>query len=311
MKQPRPQVRTWQSLLAGLLLALAAPAWADKHGDEAEYQDVVMEGDAICTRCHDETEYVPVLSIGKTPHGTQADGRTPTCTSCHGDSKAHLDDENAPVDRQFGAQSPTPAAERNAACLGCHQGGDRIHWQMSTHNANDIACTSCHQLHTQHDKVRDRVTQAEVCFACHKQQRMEVSKFSRHPVEEGKVVCSDCHNTHGSAGPKNMVRDSVVDTCYQCHAEKRGPFIWDHMPVTEDCSNCHNPHGSNISAMLKARVPMLCQQCHEGTSHRGHVPEFEGSDARYTVGRGCLNCHTNVHGSNNPDAARESRSMRR
>ena len=35
------------------------------------------------------------------------------------------------------------------------------------------------------------------------------------------------------------------DTCYDCHAEFRGPYLWEHAPVPEDCSNCHDPHGSN------------------------------------------------------------------
>ncbi|WP_210394543.1 DmsE family decaheme c-type cytochrome [Motiliproteus sediminis] len=308
-------LRVRRSWLSGSLLALLCLSTlpAVSFAAEDERGDLVLKEDAKCTRCHDEYELYPVLSIGKTKHGTMADGRTPSCTSCHGDSQAHIDgseteSERPLVDVQFGAKSPTPVADRNATCQSCHKGGERMHWGTSTHNANDVACTSCHQVHTEHDKVRVRQDQAEVCFNCHKQQRMDINKFSRHPVEEGKVVCSDCHNAHGSAGPKNMVRDSVVETCYQCHAEKRGPFIWDHMPVTEDCGNCHNPHGSNIAGMLKARQPMLCQQCHEGTSHRGHVPEVDG---RYTAGRGCLNCHTNIHGSNNPTANRESRSMRR
>jgi DmsE family decaheme c-type cytochrome len=302
-----------------LLSCLALPDMALAAADEEERGDLVMSGDAKCTRCHDEDEFYPVLPIGKTKHGTNADERTPTCTSCHGESQPHLDgsqtDENRPPsDVDFRLTSTTPVSKRNESCLSCHQGGERIHWQMSTHNSNDVACASCHQVHTEHDRVRDRQTQAEVCFDCHKQQRMDSKKFSSHPIEEGKVICSDCHNTHGSAGVKNLVRDTVVDTCYQCHAEKRGPFIWDHMPVTEDCGNCHNPHGSNISGMLKARVPMLCQECHEASSHRGVIPTDDPSATSTkasTLGRGCLNCHTNIHGSNNPQDARESRSMRR
>ena len=28
---------------------------------------------------------------------------------------------------------------------------------------------------------------------------------------------------------------SVNDNCYKCHAEKRGPFLWEHPPVRENC----------------------------------------------------------------------------
>ena len=61
-----------------------------------------------------------------------------------------------------------------------------------------------------------------------------------------------------------MVKDTVNETCYTCHAEKRGPFLWEHSPVVDDCTNCHTPHGSTKPALLKARVPWLCQECHSG-----------------------------------------------
>jgi DmsE family decaheme c-type cytochrome len=127
--------------------------------------------------------------------------------------------------------------------------------------------------------------------------------------------CSDCHNPHGSIGPKLMKRDSINDTCYTCHMEKRGPFVHNHEPVTENCANCHNPHGTTAENMLKARPPFLCHQCH--TPHGGQVAQMPGqgqpssiigptssgkNGINYTMARGCVNCHTQVHGSNNPSA---------
>ena len=43
-----------------------------------------LKKDAVCTRCHDESETAPVLSIYQTRHGVRGDSRTPTCQSCHG-----------------------------------------------------------------------------------------------------------------------------------------------------------------------------------------------------------------------------------
>lgn len=126
------------------------------------------------------------------------------------------------------------------------------------------------------------------------------------------MVCSDCHNVHGSAGPKLLKRDSVNDTCFTCHAEKRGPFVHQHAPVAEDCTNCHNVHGTTIAAMLKARPPVLCQQCHTphvasavgalaGQSGVNFSATTSGKNvANFWQGRSCLNCHTQIHGSNNP-----------
>jgi len=167
------------------------------------------------------------------------------------------------------------------------------------------------------DRVLTKLTQPEVCFTCHKKQRAEINRTFRHPIPEGKVACSDCHNSHGSVGRALMKRDSVTDTCFQCHTEKRGPFVHQHEPVTEDCSICHNPHGTVVDSMLKLRPPFLCHQCH--TPHGGQIAQLRGqnqelakygpmlgagtsgkSGINYTQGRGCVSCHTQVHGSNNP-----------
>jgi DmsE family decaheme c-type cytochrome len=303
-------------VLAFGIAAASQVALAQDAGKPAR-KDMVLKGDAKCTRCHDETEEVPVLAIGKTKHGTLADGRTPTCTSCHGESKTHYDKpadakERPKPERSFGRKSTTPADAQNQACLTCHQGGKRMQWQMSLHASRDTTCTACHQVHTAHDKVRDKQQQTEVCFTCHKDKRAEINKPSRHPIPEGKVACSDCHNPHGSAGPKNLVRDNVNDTCYACHMEKRGPFARTHQPVQEDCSICHNPHGTTTPNLLKTRPPFLCQQCHEPTSHRGNFGSLTGtSTSANTLARGCLNCHTQIHGTNNPANIGNQRTFRR
>jgi DmsE family decaheme c-type cytochrome len=315
---------------SGVALAADAPKAEAKEAPK----DLVLKGDAKCTGCHDEADdaqptmlelHPSVLAIGKTRHGTKADGRTPTCTDCHGDSEKHLkhkgSDKPPKPDRWFSKKTNTTAAERNEACLTCHQKDSKRHlWFGSAHELHDVACTSCHQVHAGKDKVRDKRTQPEVCFSCHKEQRAQVNKQSHHPILEGKVSCSDCHNAHGSAGPKLMKRDSVVETCYTCHMEKRGPFVHNHQPVNDDCSNCHQPHGSVADSLLKARPPLVCYQCHSGHGTpgiAGRAPGITGagnaSSGRYGLngnnpkantfieqGRGCLNCHTEIHGSNNP-----------
>lgn len=308
------------SATAALLgLALTYPA-AAQDGAKSARKDLALKGDAVCTRCHGVDEEYPVLAIGATKHGTIADKRTPTCTSCHGTSETHV---NRPANAKerpkptvvFNKKGSSTPDAQNQACMTCHEGGKRTHWHTSLHATRDTTCTSCHQVHTAHDKVRDKREQAQVCYSCHKEQRAQVMRPSRHPIPEGKVTCSDCHNPHGSAGPKNMVRDSVNDTCYSCHMEKRGPFVRSHQPVQEDCSICHNPHGTTIPNLLKARAPFLCQECHEPTSHRATPGVFAAPGATTSsanlVARGCVNCHTQIHGTNNPTSATGGRSLRR
>ncbi|MDH5435304.1 MAG: DmsE family decaheme c-type cytochrome [Gammaproteobacteria bacterium] len=274
-------------------------------------KDIVLTGDAECTSCHDEEDSPEQLAIGKTRHGTRTDKRGPTCTSCHGDSETHINkpkgqgkrDKPEIIFGHFGKGTDTPVNERNAVCLDCHTDGSRIHWAGSTHSSRDVACTNCHQVHTAHDKVRDKQAQTELCFNCHKEQRAQMHRPSHHPVPEGQMSCSDCHSPHGSAGTKQLAKDSVNETCFTCHMEKRGPFIHNHQPVTEDCTICHNPHGTTIAKMLKSRPPFLCQECHSHTSHptqNAALPDAQSTSTRVvgTVGRGCLNCHTNIHGGN-------------
>ena len=317
MKSKHAVITILRSMVFALGIATASQCALAQDAAKAPRKDVVLKGDAQCTRCHDENEEVPVLAIGKTKHGTLADKRTPTCTSCHGQSETHA---NKPADAKerpkpqivFNKKGTTNPEAQNEACMTCHKGGKRMHWEISLHASRDTTCTSCHQVHTGHDKVRDKLEQAQVCFTCHKEQRAQISRPSRHPIPEGKMSCSDCHNPHGSAGPKNLVRDNVNDTCYSCHMEKRGPFVRTHQPVQEDCSICHNPHGTTTPNLLKARSPFLCQQCHAPTSHRGNFGSLTGtSTSANLVARGCLNCHTQIHGTNNPANISNERTFRR
>lgn len=262
-------------------------------------------GPEVCANCHKEK----VETYLSHKHSMKTDARTPAakggCAVCHGDGTAHV--KAGGGKGVGGMKNPGSKAmssdERNGLCLTCHQGGQRMHWSISPHANRDTTCTSCHTIHATTDPVRNKPTQAQVCFTCHKEQRAQINRPYRHPIEEGKVVCSDCHNPHGSAAiAKMMKRDSVVETCYQCHLDKRGPFVRSHQPATEDCSICHNPHGTTYPNLLKLRTPFLCQTCHEMASHRQH-PAFIGGGSRNAnfEARGCLNCHTNIHGSNFPN----------
>jgi DmsE family decaheme c-type cytochrome len=315
--------------LAALLLclgAVCAPAW----GGIADVQ-----ASKVCVECHDSDD-LPEWAMSShaprkaAPRGTSlfgaSEARVPACTSCHGTSATHAKKpEGNKPDILFGKKAALPAPERSAVCLTCHQKDQKlVLWGGSQHPEGEVACNNCHRVHTSRDAVTVRATQADTCVTCHKEQRSQMAKPSHHPVPEGKMSCSDCHNVHGSAGPKLARRDSTNDTCYTCHAEKRGPFVHSHEPVTQDCASCHNPHGSTVPAMLKARPPMLCQQCHTphvaggvgavggqtGVFNRGAgqlAPAVTGLSSGKNVvnmwqGRSCTNCHTQVHGSNNPSA---------
>ena len=113
--------------------------------------------------------------------------------------------------------------------------------------------------------------------------------------------------TGRSLATKMIKADSVNELCFKCHAEKRGPFFWEHPPVEENCLTCHVPHGSNHGKLLTRKPPHLCQSCHDASQHPGNIytsfETFRGSAAsgkNRMFARACLNCHSNIHGSMGP-----------
>jgi predicted CXXCH cytochrome family protein len=110
-------------------------------------------------------------------------------------------------------------------------------------------------------------------------------------VLKGDAKCTGCHDEADDPRPTMLeLHPSVL-------------AIGKTQPVTEDCSICHQPHGTNTENLLKARAPVLCQECHSHDSHPGQamaLPVASGNSTSLvgTVGRACMNCHTNIHGGN-------------
>jgi DmsE family decaheme c-type cytochrome len=315
-------------LLGGVAAASGAPA------PQTGTVKSLLEKDAVCTTCHDASSPKKIFSIYQTKHGNRADSRAPGCQNCHGQSDAHIKEPGKAPDIVFTAKSKNKSAadDRNASCLGCHESKvlPRANWTGSQHQARGVACTDCHQIHVPDQKVLNKATQADVCFTCHKAQRAQTRRISAHPLAvsglgtTAKMACSDCHNPHGSTGPTLLVKNTVNETCWQCHAEKRGPFLWEHAPVVDSCVNCHTPHGSANAPLLKTRAPYLCQDCHSGDHGNqvnsaanligGNVTTVNGQQMagaaapRAQAGaRACLNCHVLIHGSNHPAGAKFQR----
>ena len=96
--------------------------------------------------------------------------------------------------------------------------------------------------------------------------------------------------------------NGINETCTNCHAEKRGPYLFEHAGISGDsCATCHDPHGSSNDRMLVAKLPFLCQRCHAHTRHPRTIYDnrvLETSNRLYS--RGCVTCHSAIHGSNHP-----------
>ena len=254
-------------------------------------------GTKVCLGCHTSqaTTFEHTL-MGR----LQKQGKL-QCESCHGPGSEHV---RLGGGRGVGGiisfrkdDISRTAEENNATCLGCHERGDRANWHGSVHETRGVACTNCHTIMKAVSRKFQlkTVSEPDTCFQCHKDRRAQMLRSSHMPLREGKMVCSDCHNPHGSTTEALLKKDSINDVCYTCHAEKRGPFLFEHSPVRENCLNCHDPHGSVNEASLKLSRPRLCFECHQF----GHSPTG-GPFTVTTMARQCQNCHTQVHGSNSP-----------
>jgi len=261
-------------------------------------------GEETCATCH-ESE---AKALHHTLHGKAQNERTPSgtpgqaCETCHGPGQKHVDSGRKEDIRRFTAIS---ARDVNATCLNCHGKTSHTQWQGSMHDARNLSCTTCHSVHNPKSERAQlkTITATETCQTCHKQEAMKVKKSGHMPVREGKMECTSCHSPHGSTNVRMLkTGNSINEACASCHTEKRGPYLWEHAAVRENCASCHDPHGSNNDRMLVAKAPMLCQRCHISSRHPATI--YDGAQlaaaSNRLVGRGCVNCHAQIHGSNSP-----------
>ena len=288
--------------LWGLLMLLAMPA-TPAQAPSAPAQAPTYVGQDTCVGCHD-TEG---KSIHQTVHGKAQNPRTPEagqgCESCHGPGSAHVDDPSKPDSiKRFPAMKPRDVSE---TCLTCHSRGNYTQWKGSMHDARNLSCITCHSVHDPKSEKSQlkAVSIVDTCKTCHTTEVAKQQRVGHMPIREGKMQCTSCHNPHGTTNVRMLKTGNWInETCTGCHTEKRGPFLWDHAPVRQACSTCHDPHGSNNDRMLVAKLPVLCQSCHIGTKHPSTIYDANSlaSKSNRIIGRSCVNCHSQIHGSNSP-----------
>ena len=274
-------------------------------------------GADTCTGCHE----VVAKNFGHAFHAQQG----VACEDCHGAGSLHVEgggDVNKIV--AFAKRFPEDA---NGACLSCHARDEKArHWISGAHAANHVRCTDCHQIHQAalHSESRGRAsfdhstsgarmvasvspeTNAiirpmwqtnEACLKCQPTEGAQLSMPFHHPLREGKMSCVDCHDPHGGPAGNNLITANKNELCLNCHAQYRGPFAYQHPPVTENCLICHNVHGSPNTNLLNVSEPALCLQCHAGHHNGDSLPLPDR----------CTNCHGSIHGTDVPTPSGGSR----
>ena len=302
MRTPeRIRFAAWLLIAAVLLVGNVARADNEKEGrgNVPAVESASYLGSDTCQTCHEEI----YKKFEATPHWKTTLKRhegAEGCEACHGPGRAHLE-SGGDKSKIFSFAGARPE-ESSKRCLACHEyGEEHSNFERSEHNVNSVGCVACHSAHhAREPQYLLAQRQPELCFSCHTETKQDFARPFRHRVEQGLVQCTDCHNQHGGFLSKQLRSTAAQDqVCFKCHADKAGPFTFEHEPVkTEGCQACHSPHGSTNPRLLKrAQVNLLCMECHTLAQDSGTpaVPSFHNQSQKYSA---CTLCHPTIHGSN-------------
>lgn len=168
------------------------------------------------------------------------------CWECHGDA-LHGTPSDFGIDTK---PASTFSTEEKAFCGQCHEDVSMSFVLQYHHPVPEgkLACSSCHAVHGESDRIETAPDPASVCTACH-EEMAGPWVFEHEAMNEG---CQSCHEPHGSANRKLLVMQNNT-LCLQCHVETSFPTIGG---VNHDvfvgagaaCWECHTEvHGSNSS----------------------------------------------------------------
>lgn len=304
----------WRVVWLGLVFAAAPFGAAAQASKAAETPPAAAPapsyaGSDACKICHEDI----YNTFAKTAHeqletSAKKGWMGKACEACHGPGQAHTEGPSADNIRNPAKLAPGAVDQ---LCLTCHLNQPtQVGRLESSHARDQIACTSCHKIHSaDHPLV---VRQADAintqCRSCHLNVWAQFQRPFHHKLPEGDMSCVDCHNPHGSILPAMQQTFAANDPgCIKCHGDKRGPFTFEHEPLRlQGCQACHEPHGSANPRMLtRAQVRFVCLECHanlpgqfaNGTAKIGGVVPPAFHDLNQPVFQNCTVCHQKIHGS--------------
>ncbi len=199
------------------------PDFKEKSSPQNEFQVLENPKDSNCYTCH------KVLVSRKNGHAPSVNFM---CTVCHNGKTGENNLQEKGKSRYL---HPDPIADR---CFECHQ---RLEENM-VHNRSDHGptksgrCNKCHNPHSSPNAFFLRKPIWQLCTTCHAEKtsgKHVISSFvfSRNkgghptrgwpdPSRPGRqLVCSSCHNPHGSKGPflLRTTGSTPFKVCKRCH----------------------------------------------------------------------------------------------
>lgn len=164
------------------------------------------EGRDSCLVCHSGEK---MRAVAKSAHGDPDNPLTPfaqhQCESCHGPGSIHVSRAHGgkgyPPLTTFGYQRGAATRDQQVeACLSCHtneESGIKVTpFHGTLHDKWIVNCSSCHQVHAEADPVLNRRLQADVCLACHMNQKTEHRKVGNRVPDFSRMGCAGCHRVH-------------------------------------------------------------------------------------------------------------------
>lgn len=207
----------------------------------------VAESSKICLTCHvnQPTQAGQILSS----HAKNA----VSCTACH---TMHSAIPDGLVARKN--------ADVNHLCESCHA-NVKAQFEMPFRHKIPENAMKCVDCHNPHGTIRNAMTQTFAgsepgCLTCHGDKRGPFT-FEHAPVKfDG---CTACHEQHGSANPRMLIRHEARLVCLECHANMSWanpnaamgvvpPAFHDLRSARyQNCTVCHQKlHGSYVDRNL-------------------------------------------------------------
>lgn len=169
-------------------------------------------GSQSCLRCHSGEK---MRTVSNSSHGDTELERSPIstygCESCHGPGSIHISRAHGgrgfPALTKFGRRkSHSPREEQLNGCLHCHadegMGEKQIIFPGSTHDNGKTVCSHCHKIHAEFNPVKNKKSLEKTCARCHRSDIKNHPKVVVKGLDFDLAKCSDCHNIHAPAKPK-------------------------------------------------------------------------------------------------------------